>query len=70
MQGGKKVLLLWDREYVVSGYGTLREEDQFNGDKLNGNFHVFNGLDVWSECVESAFSRPFLVYMEVPANDE
>ena len=70
VQGGKNVLLLWDREYVVSDYGTSSEENQFNGDKLNGNFHVFNGLDVWSESVESYFSQPFLVYMEVPDNDE
>ena len=68
--GTKKVLLLWDLEYVVSDFGVDKEEGQFTGDKLNGSYHVFNGLDVWSEDLTSPFQRPFLAYMEVPNDGE
>lgn len=67
VQTGKKVLLLWDREYVVSDVGVEEESDQFTGDKVNGVYQVFNGLDVvMRQDKDSAFMQPFLVYMEVP----
>lgn len=70
VQAGTKVLLLWDVNYVVSDFGADKEKDQFEGDKLNGNYHVFNGLDVRSKDKISAFSELFLAYIEVPNDGE
>ena len=74
VQGGKNVLLLWSLEYFVCNFfdygATVRAKDQFTGDEVNRKFRVFNGLDVLSVDAKSAWQQPFLVYMEVPDNDD
>lgn len=67
---GKKVLLLWNCEYIVSDVGAKNESDWFYSAKLNGRYQIFNGLEVWSESARSVFQQPFLAYMEVPNDGE